>query len=223
MHFLKNLFSLLVPDARLIRTQQSRINDLEEKLASTRAMLLEVQIRAETDYLTGLSNAYSARERFVGEISAVLRSKKTTVSVVGAFIDLDGFGPVNKTYGQKKGDAILRGFAVKLIKAFRPQDIVFRRGGDEFCVFLVDTHIHAGVERIRKLMELVNTDHEFVELGITASIGVASAFVDPAPSKLRDVLLATYELLLDKADQAMRIAKARGKNRCVSNEDLITT
>jgi GGDEF domain-containing protein len=79
---------------------------------------------AVTDPLTGVGNRSALRRRLDG----------VTEPVTAAIVDLDGFKPVNDTYGHDTGDAVLRVVAERIVGAVREDDLVVRFGGDEFAV-----------------------------------------------------------------------------------------
>lgn len=99
-----------------------------------KAAELELQRRASMDPLTGLANRSLLRTRLEEAMSR--RPGRTTQrgDVGVLFLDLDGFKPVNDTYGHAAGDAILVETAMRLKSTVRPQDTVARVGGDEFVV-----------------------------------------------------------------------------------------
>ena len=88
-----------------------------------------LEYAAHNDHLTGLAN----RASFFDQLGAALqRDAMSGFSVV--YLDLDGFKPINDTWGHPAGDAILREVAVRLQEACRPGDVIARLGGDEFAV-----------------------------------------------------------------------------------------
>jgi len=89
--------------------------------------------QASQDPLTGLAN----RNRFTQRLASALtpRANGPTTSDVGVlYLDLNGFKPVNDTYGHGAGDEVLQVVATRLSAVCRPQDTVARLGGDEFAV-----------------------------------------------------------------------------------------
>ncbi|MCX7904300.1 MAG: sensor domain-containing diguanylate cyclase [Caloramator sp.] len=79
------------------------------------------------DYLTGLYNMRSLEET----IENLLLSKKYFAFCI---IDLNDFKGINDTFGHKKGDEVLKYFAMALKRYFSNDSIVFRYAGDEFAV-----------------------------------------------------------------------------------------
>jgi len=110
------------PDGDL-RTVVGSIDDVSDEVA--------LRTRAEEDGLTGLLNRQAMDER----IDRSLQAGRTCILV---FIDLDGFKPVNDTYGHERGDLVLRTMAGRIRTAMRPEDHVGRYGGDEFVVLCED-------------------------------------------------------------------------------------
>jgi diguanylate cyclase (GGDEF)-like protein len=93
----------------------------------------DLERQASHDPLTGLAN----RARFAQRLESALtprhgRAPRAYVGLV--YLDLDGFKPVNDTFGHAAGDEVLQNVAGRLAAVVRPQDTVARLGGDEFAV-----------------------------------------------------------------------------------------
>jgi diguanylate cyclase (GGDEF)-like protein len=158
-----------------------------------------MQLQASTDGLTGLANR-RATEELVGRL---LRSGPPIVAV--AMIDLDHFKRLNDTLGHEAGDRALRTFADVARRSLRDEDVLGRWGGEEFVLALpgLDRHTAVAVlDRIRAALADAGARAELPEL--TASFGVA------------DTDLATdLDDLVQIADEALLVAKARGRDRVV--------
>ncbi|GKU83605.1 diguanylate cyclase [Niallia sp. NCCP-28] len=160
--------------------------------------------QASTDFLTGLKNTREF-DSLLNETLAQSNSKNRNLSLL--YLDVDYFKQINDTYGHPAGDFILKELAKILKKSVRGNDLIFRNGGEEFAVLLLDTSTLQSnyiAERIRKTVE----GHKFV-LGqeiiikVTISIGVVTkteSGISPAE-------------FVKWADKALYIAKNRGRNQ----------
>jgi diguanylate cyclase (GGDEF)-like protein/PAS domain S-box-containing protein len=146
-----------------------------------------LQHQASHDALTQLANRAAFDEQvrlasFSSDPAAVL------------MIDLNGFKPVNDTYGHHVGDGLLVQVARRLRECVRPQDTVARIGGDEFAVLLCGaTHEQAVSVAARIASGLrgpVNVEGR--QVPITASVGVAAGFADHLDILLREADAAMY-------------------------------
>jgi diguanylate cyclase (GGDEF)-like protein len=150
------------------------------------------------DGLTGLSN----RRHFLEVLAKRLDAHESAAVL---FIDLDGFKPVNDTYGHDFGDTILVAIADRLANALDQDALVGRLGGDEFAVLLGahggDTTIAA---RAGTIVEAISAP--ITVRGITVGVG-ASIGISLSPRDASDV-----SGMLRAADIAMYHAKrtARG-------------
>ena len=168
--------------------------------------MFEDQVAAETerrlremafhDQLTGLPNRTALAELADG------LDRGSGRALVVAYVDLDGFKPVNDTYGHDTGDRVLCEVADRIAAALLPGERVFRLGGDEFLVVCPD---HVGrlrdtAERLRApiAQRIGVRGDESVHLG--CSIGLARGLAG----------LDALEDLLRRADAAMYLAKRRG-------------
>lgn len=198
------LFSLLV------RERFSRQAFLL-KNALRRDLKIEEEARRQSDYisehdpLTGLPN----RIRFLRQLSCMLEPGQPPVAVL--FIDLDGFKPVNDTYGHAAGDTVLVQVARRIRECIRTSDLAARMGGDEFVVALPQPEGNAGMlERVmeallQSISEPLDANGHTVRIG--ASVGVALS---------RDHTI-TAEELLARSDQHMyEVKRARKRVHAAS-------
>lgn len=158
---------------------------------------------AATDYLTGLPNRRGFDE--AGK-SAFLAAKEKAQPFALAVFDVDRFKLINDTYGHAAGDRALIHVATSLQSSLRPSDIIARTGGEEFVVFLFGlTPSQAGdmADHMRLTVEESKFCVDGTPLPVTVSVGVA--FHHPADTDYDDVML--------RADRALYIAKAKGRNR----------
>jgi diguanylate cyclase (GGDEF)-like protein len=191
--------------------------------SSTLANALDARRAAELarrDDLTGLYNDRWLHQRVVEMIEESDAGGDPCALV---FFDLDHLKAVNDTHGHLAGSQVLReiGFLLRRLLP-QPSAVLARYGGDEFVVGLPGTGLQAGVEaaeRIRAAIEstvFLDRPHGIalpalnLEGVISASLGIAAyrpgATAQPAHARAQE--------LLRRADQAMYVAKASGKN-CV--------
>jgi diguanylate cyclase (GGDEF)-like protein len=161
----------------------------------------ELELKATHDTLTGLLNRFALEE----EVARALQQARVREAPLAAlFIDLDGFKPVNDTYGHGVGDDVLRAVAQRITGAVRTSDRVARLGGDEFVVLVGPLNDPADAERTAA--RILRSFESPVEIGphriaIGASIGVA---VVDSPLGIEP------GALIELADQAMYRSKERG-------------
>ncbi len=106
----------------------SHVNISRRKLAEQ-----DMERRATLDPLTGLGNRSLFSQRLASALTP--RPHRPAEADVGLlYLDLDGFKPVNDTYGHAAGDEVLRVAAARMTQVVRPQDTLARMGGDEFAV-----------------------------------------------------------------------------------------
>jgi diguanylate cyclase (GGDEF)-like protein len=163
----------------------------------------EVQNLAITDPLTGLLNRRSLFE--LGRIEFA-RSERLHRPFSCLMLDLDDFKKINDQHGHQTGDVVLQEFARLCRESVREIDLVGRYGGEELIILMPETRLDSARTVADRLC--VNLAESVIpvaeaEIRITASIGVAA--MDENTTEL-DTLVA-------RADQAMYIAKHKGRNR----------
>jgi diguanylate cyclase (GGDEF)-like protein len=168
----------------------------------------ELKLLSMTDPLTGLFNRRYFHERIFEEIERVKRHSECFTVFV---IDIDNFKSINDRHGHSTGDEILKMVAHTIRDAVRSMDVVARYGGEEFAVILPHTtkrDAYDIAERMRRGVEKDAMFTDTIELHPTVSIGIAE-FPHDAGS---------IDEIVNKADQAMYMAKRLGKNRVVMHE-----
>ena len=172
----------------------------------------ELQRLATTDSLTDMANRRVFDERLLHEWKR-LRREQSNLSL--ALFDIDCFKAYNDTYGHLAGDRCLQEVAQVIDRvARRPADLAARYGGEEFALILPNTHTEGAVflaERVRQILQEKALIHAMsvVRPWVTVSIGVATMIPnDDSP-----------HALIQKADDALYIAKENGRDRISTYRD----
>lgn len=199
---------------QLPEKDMTMVADLADRVAvviSHAELFAQVERQAVTDPMTGLFNRRYFQEQLIKEIDRFQRFGHAFSFII---VDLDYLKKINDTLGHHYGDAAIKHIANVVRRNVRDVDTVGRFGGEEFVVLLPETDLKNArmvSERIcaairEKPIETVGT--------VTASLGLATF---PYDAQDRDKL---FEL----ADQALFLAKHRGRNQvCSVSEDLKPT
>jgi diguanylate cyclase (GGDEF)-like protein len=168
----------------------------------------EKQEQALIDPLTTLYNRRGLTELGKIEFEKSINANKQFSAIMA---DVDHFKNVNDTYGHDIGDKVLREFAIRCKKCVREMDLVGRYGGEEIVLLLPNTGLNLGIKIAERLRSLIaNTPFKISEtlsINVTASLGVACA----------DASALNLDVLINRADQAMYIAKHKGRNQVKVN------
>lgn len=161
---------------------------------------------SHTDSLTDTFNRQLFDELLAGEFN---RARRSDESIAVYMIDIDHFKKYNDAYGHLAGDQALRNVA-KVIKssARRASDLVFRYGGEEFCVITSDVNVNDAQLVANSIIEgtrALGIEHRDGDNGqLTVSIGM---------SFHRGLGGYSAQLLLRRADEALYTAKSEGRDR----------
>ena len=184
---------------------------LTQSFAALAALALDnahVRARLEsevvTDHLTALGNHRYFHERLREELRVAVKGRGRVGLVI---FDVDDFARVNDGYGHVAGDQALQGVASLARELARESDAVCRIGGEEFALVLPGSGLEEASEAAERLREAI-AGVSFPEFGgVTVSAGVAEGPLHG--SSPRD--------LTARAHEALRRAKAQGKNRVVAH------
>jgi two-component system chemotaxis response regulator CheY len=196
---------------RLIAAE--RVTALHRQIAEFRLQLerlnRDLAEQARTDALTQLGNRLRLHED-LDVVHARAARHQRPYSV--ALFDLDHFKSYNDSYGHPEGDRALQQVAAVLAADIRTADAAYRYGGEEFLVLLADERLPEAfviAERLRQTIESVALTHRAGESGVlTISAGVAS--FDPGQAS------RSAAEIVERADQALYLAKQDGRNRVVA-------
>jgi diguanylate cyclase (GGDEF)-like protein len=182
---------------RAHRRQRQKIDELAHEKE-------KYQKLSTLDALTNVLNRHGI-DQFVAGLSV------TRVSASVIFIDLDHFKRINDERGHHIGDRVLRTMGEILGSCTRNTDAVGRWGGEEFVLVCPGATLANAADLAEKLRKRIMETSFIPEepLPITASFGVATSKADQ-----------NYEDAFRQADQALYLAKSRGRNCVVAaNED----
>ncbi|MDH5648459.1 MAG: bifunctional diguanylate cyclase/phosphodiesterase [Gammaproteobacteria bacterium] len=165
---------------------------------------------AHYDPLTDLPNRAHLRNILD---DAIKNSKKESVGVALALLDLDLFKEINDTLGHQVGDVFLQQISLRLVSAAPANATITRFGGDEFALVLPDTDEAAAREISRSILQSLHypfalntvqsrggmTPKADISLGISASIGIATF---PRHANNTETLLRRAEIAMYQAKKA---------------------
>jgi len=198
-------------DSRTRRRLARQADSLKQSNASLQRVNEQLRKQAFLDPLTGLPNRQLFEDRLTHAVARCARAGERAtdrlVPKLGVlFIDLDGFKPVNESFGHAAGDAVLQQAARRLLGVARDSDTVARVGADEFLLLMEDlVSLPDAVALARRLVAELALPFGIAgqQFAISASVGIVLHPDHGAPDKL-----------IAHADAAMVAAKRAGGNTC---------
>lgn len=179
-----------------LRLMRERV--LQDELRQANARL---EAASRSDLLTELASRRHFDESLLA-MWAHAREDGGEISLM--LIDIDDFKAYNGREGHLRGDTCLKAVAgVLKHRLRRPEDLVARFGGEEFIVAMLGTSLQTAVgaaERVRKGVEALGD--------VTVSVGVSCMRPNSPHANMAQLLAA--------ADEALHLAKKRGRNRVIA-------
>lgn len=160
------------------------------------------------DDVTGLPNHRFCREQLAFEI---LRAQRYQYKIAVFYVNLEGLKKVNDAVGYAASNAILNQSGQRLRASIRQTDMISRFANDEFVVVLANVNGTSGISKVAtKLLETLSQHfmHEEHDYYLSPSIGIS---LFPDDGQLADVLI-------QKADTAMSLVKAKGRGQFMFHE-----
>lgn len=169
----------------------------------------KAEIEARKDYLTNLANRKAFDEQLRMEEE---RARRYSRPLSLLMIDVDNFKAVNDSLGHEGGDNVLRMIAQTIATTIRQTDFAARYGGEEFVVILPETEVDNALRLGDRIRLAVRENPIATPRGlllVTVSVGASSNRI------------TTSDRALDRdADQALYLAKHRGKDRVECFSDI---
>lgn len=166
------------------------------------------QMNAMQDALTGVLNRRAFNEDLSSHLKKYPKHKKSFSLLM---CDIDFFKQYNDSLGHIAGDQALKYVAETLKGALRDGDEIYRYGGEEFIIILMDTATEQAEVIGLRILELLREQplyHPISKVGyITVSIGCTTLTENET----------TSEKLINKADQYLYMAKENGRNCLISS------
>lgn len=182
------------------------------ELDTTRDTLAVVRSQSLTDDLTTLSNRRHFDVMIASHLNAVRAGQTKLVLLM---IDVDHFKRFNDQYGHQTGDQVLRLVAQTVKKHMPANATAARYGGEEIAILLPDQELFQAM----RLAETLRTElrgRNLVKRASGESLGRVTISSGVACARSRDTAAA----LIARADQCLAAAKAAGRDRSMSEEDL---
>jgi diguanylate cyclase (GGDEF)-like protein len=171
----------------------------------------ELHVLATRDPLTDVLNR---RSFFQGFETLFAEAREENEELACIMVDIDHFKSVNDRFGHAVGDKVIKLLAKVLTEISRPNDLVGRFGGEEFCVALPGANSNACAAVAERMRLAIQEGHgaKFANaMRITSSFGVSDVSNGAA----------TVAELVDQADKSLYVAKESGRNRVVSWSDTL--
>jgi diguanylate cyclase (GGDEF)-like protein len=182
---------------------EARVEERTVRLTTLNAQLEQLAL---TDTLTGLLN----RRAFVDVArQEIAQSQRQHWPLALVMVDIDHFKSINDRYGHQAGDMVLCQAAAVIKRTIRAGDTLVRYGGEEFVLLAPDTDEEGALdlsERIRVCLRSEPVATERGAISVTASFGVTMLLPDDKDP----------EQLLRRADDALYLAKAQGRDRVIA-------
>jgi len=205
----KNLGTLIISRKKAFTESEiENIEDLTSLLIypiNNSLLFRQAITNASIDPITKLNNRMLFDKIIEQEIDFAQRYKQKLLLMM---IDIDNFKKINDSFGHNTGDILLKNIAEKLIEFMRRSDLVFRYGGDEFCIILRNIILDGGnklANRIRKNINEKEFDCNETIINTSLSIGLVELHDDDNSIKF-----------IERADKLLYEAKNSGRNNVIT-------
>lgn len=188
-----------------LQLMRKKVEEAEREVERLQHELASASELVRHDPLTGALNRKGMDDALETEAS---RAKRHGSNLCLALLDIDNFKKLNDTLGHAAGDAALVHLAKVVEEAIRPEDTLARYGGEEFVVLLPNTTLEDAITAMTRVQRELTRRfflHNNDKVLITFSCGVAELGADEAAPTA-----------LQRADNAMYLAKRAGKNRVMA-------
>lgn len=207
---IKGLLGEIAQAQKKVEELTKELEDSKRQIKELKQELRKVQIEALTDRLTGALNRGSLETMVMVNIKK-RRAEGTPFSVV--IFDIDNFKKINDEHGHVFGDDVLKKVTEVVKSSLANGDLLYRYGGDEFCILLPGRKLSDAVDIMERVFSNIEKiavmDSKGRVLRVSISAGIAEANKKDTP---KDLLL--------RADEALYLAKNSGKGMIKTERNL---
>jgi len=213
---LKDIIKMVMQDVSNITAQthklEKQLEDSSTKIDGLQNNLESARIESRTDALTNIGN----RKYFDEKLSDLVETANAGGEGFSLIIsDIDFFKKFNDTFGHQVGDQVLKVVAHVLKAATDSEGMPYRYGGEEFVILVPNSKLQEALVMANNIKKIIsnksiknkNTGQDFGK--ITMSFGIAQYVKNERP-----------EVIIERADSALYLAKENGRNRVQSETDL---
>lgn len=176
-----------------------------QNVTARKTLELSMAHFAQVDALTLLPNRRAGEAEC--ERRFALAMSEPTAAFTLAVADIDYFKTINDRYGHQKGDEVLRAVAKVLMLSISDSDYVFRWGGEEFVLLIAG----GCIEQAERVCDLIH--QRLLAFDWQSRYGVEAITMSIGLSMLHQQQGISLTELIERADQAMYVAKQMGRNR----------
>ncbi|MDJ0987951.1 MAG: GGDEF domain-containing protein [Desulfobacterales bacterium] len=202
---------------KTVRNKQER-DSKQLKILSKQVSTLNHELKkAKVDSVTyGLTGVYNrkALDAHIDHLVEQITRKPTDVAVL--MVDIDDFKAINDAYGHPTGDRVLLALTQKCHSLIRHEDFIGRYGGEEFVIVLSNASLPNAIKKAKLICKSIADTRYAIDdikagqiLSVTISIGISVYQTGD-----------TTHSVIQRADQALYVAKDTGKNRVVAENEL---
>lgn len=178
-----------------------QLKEIEQERMQIELKNEELRQQSQLDSFTGVLNKVAFEEKVKHRLENNIEGLEHDVLII---IDIDNFKTINDVYGHAVGDIVIKKFAQLLKEYVRDIDFIGRIGGDEFAVLMTEVYskqsaVNWGDFFMKALNNLQLEGLEHVDITVSMGAVVVENETD-------------YASIFEKADKAMYVAKAKGKN-----------
>ncbi len=191
---------------------ENRLADSASEISTLQRNVENIQAEAMKDSLTGIANRSTFDKALVQQMAEAAASGEDLALVIA---DIDNFKLFNDKWGHQTGDQVLRLVAEVMNANVKGQDVLARYGGEEFAIVLPGTSLHNArmlADRIRIAVE----SRRLKKRRTKEDLGVITMSMGVGVRRKGD----TTESIIERADECLYAAKARGRNIVIDEGGL---
>jgi len=179
------------------------ISEIKQDRQKLKSRVEKLAKHGVTDELTGLPKRKMLSRQLKAEVG---RARRYGSALALSILDIDNLSHINQQYGRAAGDEVLACYVREVLANFRAYDFVARYGGDEFAIIFPNTPkdgAYRALEKARKIAADTVISHNGQSISLPGFSSVLTLYSQGEEP----------EVLLQRADEALSMAKLRGSGQ----------